>query len=73
VSTRTPGPIRFQVLLDGEAPGTSHGADIDEHGNGVVDDGRLYQLVRQQGPIRRRILKITFFDSGAEAYAFSFG
>jgi hypothetical protein len=39
----------------------------------VVDGGRLYQLVRQQGPIRRRILKITFFDSGAEAYAFSFG
>ena len=42
-------PIPFRVLLDGEAPGPSHGVDVDEDGNGVLRDGRLYQLVRQHG------------------------
>ena len=41
------GPIPFRVLLDGEAPGPSHGVDVDEDGNGVLGDGRLYQLIRQ--------------------------
>jgi Thioredoxin like C-terminal domain len=36
-------PIPFRVLLDGEAPGPSHGADVDEDGNGVLADGRPYQ------------------------------
>ena len=45
-------PIPFRVLLDGEAPGPSHGVDVDEDGNGVLRDGRLYQLVRaaRRGP-----------------------
>ena len=45
-------PIPFRVLLDGEAPGRSHGVDVDEDGNGVLRDGRLYQLVRaaRRGP-----------------------
>ena len=45
-------PIPFRVLLDGEAPGPSHGVDVDEDGNGVLRDGRLYQLVRaaRHGP-----------------------
>ena len=30
-------------------PGRSHGADVDEDGNGLLDDGRLYQLVREHG------------------------
>src|SRR5829696_988505 len=29
-------PIPFQVLLDGEAPGPSHGVDVDEDGNGLL-------------------------------------
>ena len=40
--------IPFRVLLDGEAPGSSHGVDVDEDGNGVLRDGRLYQLVRER-------------------------
>ena len=40
-------PIPFRVLLDGEAPGRSHGVDVDEDGNGVLRDGRMYQLVRE--------------------------
>ena len=59
--------------LDGDAPGSSHGIDVDEQGNGVLDDGRLYQLVRQEDAVRDRTLEITFFEGGAEAYVFTFG
>ena len=66
-------PIPFRVLLDGEAPGASHGVDVDEDGHGVLRDGRLYQLVRQHGRVRERTLEITFREPGAEAYVFTFG
>jgi hypothetical protein len=39
----------------------------------VLRDGRLYQLVRQHDAVRERTLEITFHESGAEAYAFTFG
>jgi thiol-disulfide isomerase/thioredoxin len=67
------GPIPFSVLLDGEAPGPSHGVDVDEDGNGLLGDGRMYQLVRQHDGVRERTLEITFLEPGAEAYAFTFG
>ena len=66
-------PIPFRVLLDGEAPGSSHGVDVDADGNGVLRDGRLYQLVREHGAVRERTLEITFLEPGAEAYVFTFG
>jgi thiol-disulfide isomerase/thioredoxin len=66
-------PIPFRLLLDGDAPGPSHGVDVDEDGNGQLGDGRLYQLVRQHAAIRERTLEITFHESGAEAYVFTFG
>jgi thiol-disulfide isomerase/thioredoxin len=31
-------PIPFRVRLDGEAPGRSHGVDVDQDGNGVLRD-----------------------------------
>jgi thiol-disulfide isomerase/thioredoxin len=65
--------IPFRVLLDGEAPGPSHGVDVDEDGNGVLEDGRMYQLVREHDDVRERTLEITFLEPGAEAYAFTFG
>jgi thiol-disulfide isomerase/thioredoxin len=67
------GPISFRVLVDGEAPGWSHGVDLDEDGGGVLRDGRLYQLVREHDGVRERTLEITFLEAGAEAYAFTFG
>jgi thiol-disulfide isomerase/thioredoxin len=73
LSPGTHEPIPFRVLVDGEAPGPSHGADVDEHGNGLLDDGRLYQLVREHAAVRERTLEITFLTPGAEAYAFTFG
>ena len=66
-------PIPFRVLLDGEAPGPSHGVDVDEDGNGLLRDGRLYQLVREPDAVRERTLEVTFLEPGAEAYAFTFG
>ena len=67
------GPIPFRVLLDGEAPGPSAGVDVDEEGNGVLRDGRLYQLLREREEVRERTLQITFLEPGAEAYSFTFG
>ena len=48
------GPIPFRVLLDGEAPGPSHGVDVDEDGNGELREGRMYQLVREHDTVRER-------------------
>jgi thiol-disulfide isomerase/thioredoxin len=66
-------PIPFRVILDGEAPGASHGVDVDEDGHGLLREGRMYQLVRQHDAVRERTLEITFLEPGAEAYAFTFG
>ena len=65
--------IPFRVLLDGEAPGLSAGVDVDDDGTAVLEDGRLYQLVRQHDRVRERTIEITFGEAGAEAYAFTFG
>jgi thiol-disulfide isomerase/thioredoxin len=70
----TPGTsIEFRVLVDGQPPGAAHGADVDDQGNGRVTEPRLYQLIRQPGPIAERTFEITFLDGGVQAYAFTFG
>jgi thiol-disulfide isomerase/thioredoxin len=66
-------PVRFRVLLDGASPGAAHGSDVDDQGNGTVTEPRLYQLIRQPGPISDRTFEITFLDPGVQAYAFTFG
>jgi len=73
LSRRVREPIPFRLSLDGEAPGSSHGVDVDKDGNGMLRDSRLYQLVRGHDSIRERTVEITFLESGAEAYAFTFG
>jgi len=73
LSRNTAEPIPFRVLLDGDAPGASHGLDVDEQGNGVLGDSRLYQLVRQRDGVEERTLEIRFLEAGAEAYVFTFG
>ena len=67
------GPIPFRVRLDGEPPAAAHGVHVDEEGNGVLRDGRMYQLIREPGAIGDRTLEITFEQAGAEAYSFTFG
>jgi thiol-disulfide isomerase/thioredoxin len=66
-------PVRFKVSIDGEPPGADHGSDTGSDGNGVVNEQRLYQLVRQGKPAKDRTFEIEFLDPGAEAFAFTFG
>jgi hypothetical protein len=66
-------PARLRVRLDGEPPRGAHGLDVDERGHGTVPEERLYQLIRQDGPIADRTFEITFVDAGAQAYVFTFG
>jgi len=61
------------VSIDGQWPGGNHGVDVDDRGEGTVTEQRLYQLVRQSGPIVDRQFEIEFLDSGVEAFAFTFG
>jgi len=65
--------VRFRVLIDGQAPRGDHGIDVDEQGMGTVTEQRLYQLVRQKGPIPDRQFEIEFLDPGVEAFVFTFG
>jgi len=66
-------PIRFKVTVDGKPPGDSHGVDTDADGNGTVTGQRLYQLVREAGPVGDHTFEIHFLDPGVQAYAFTFG
>jgi cytochrome c biogenesis protein CcdA/thiol-disulfide isomerase/thioredoxin len=66
-------PVKFRVTLDGAAPGSSHGADVDADGQGTVTTQRLYQLIRQSGEITDHTFEIEFLDPGVQAYAFTFG
>jgi thiol-disulfide isomerase/thioredoxin len=65
--------VPFRVLVDGEPPGTAHGLDVDEEGQGTVEEQRLYQLVREPGSITDRTFEITFLAPGVEGYVFTFG
>ncbi|MEI9931929.1 MAG: cytochrome c biogenesis protein DipZ [Rhizomicrobium sp.] len=66
-------PVRFRVTLDGHRPGDAHGMDTDADGNGTVTTQRLYQLIRQSGPVEDHVFTIEFTDSGVQAYSFTFG
>ena len=66
-------PVRFQVRIDGRAPGADHGSDTDVDGNGTIGETRLYQLVRQSGTVKEHLFEIRFLDAGASAFAFTFG
>ena len=65
--------VRFRVAIDGQPPGSAHGADVDAGGNGAVVEQRLYQLIRQPKPIVDRQFEIEFLDAGVETFAVTFG
>jgi cytochrome c biogenesis protein CcdA/thiol-disulfide isomerase/thioredoxin len=65
--------IRFSVTIDGSAPGADHGANTDADGRGVVNEHRLYQLIRESGGVSDHTFEIEFLDPGVQAYAFTFG
>ncbi|MDE1916029.1 MAG: redoxin domain-containing protein [Sphingomonadales bacterium] len=66
-------PVRFRVTIDGKTPGADHGLDTDGAGMGMVTQQRLYQLIRQKGPIVDHTFQIEFLDPGVQAFAFTFG
>ncbi len=66
-------PVRFRVQLDGAAPGANHGADTDAHGEGIIREERLYQLIRQSTNVGEHVFSIEFLGGDAQAYAFTFG
>ena len=70
---RQENAVRFRVSMDGQPPGLAHGLDVDDSGSGTVREQRLYQLIRQPGPIVDRTFEIEFLDAGVEAFAFTFG
>jgi thiol-disulfide isomerase/thioredoxin len=65
--------VRFRVGIDGQPPGEAHGTDTDADGNGTLSQQRVYQLIRQPGPVTDRTFEITFPDPEAKAYCFTFG
>ncbi|WP_245471969.1 redoxin domain-containing protein [Bradyrhizobium nanningense] len=66
-------PVKFRVLIDGHAPGSAHGVDIDAQAYGTLTEQRMYTLLRQPGQIVDRRFEIEFFDAGAQVYSFTFG
>ncbi len=65
--------VRCRVFIDGRPPGEARGSDVDRDGNGTVTQQRVYQLIRQPGPITDCTFEITFRDPGGQAYCFTFG
>ncbi len=68
--------IPFRVTLNGKPPGANSGFDVNEKGLGVVNENRLYQLIRQQSDVKEiedRTFEIEFMRPGVEVFAFTFG
>jgi len=65
--------VRFRMYLDGRVPESAQGVDVDAQGFGILEEPRMYQLVRQQRNISPCRFEIEFLDPGADAYSFTFG
>lgn len=65
--------VRFRVKLDGAVPGVNCGSDSAPDGTGVVEEYRLYQLIRQKRQVEDRTFEIEFLDPGVQAFSFTFG
>jgi len=72
-SAKPGSSIKFRVLIDGKTPGAAHGLDVDNNGNGTVNEQRMYQLIRQTGSIADREFEIEFLDPDVEVFDFTFG
>jgi hypothetical protein len=66
-------PVRFKVKLNGVAPGDDHGSDSGADGTGEIRQPRMYQLIRQKGPVKDVTFEIEFLDPGVEVFSFTFG
>ena len=66
-------PVRFRVSLDGKPPGDAKGVDVDAEGNGIIDQPRMYTLIRQTSRIEDRLFEIEYLEPHAEVFVFTFG
>ena len=66
-------PVPFTVELDGHPPRGSHGIDVQPDGHAILRQGGVYHLVRSDGDVHPRTLKVTFARPGVQAYSFTFG
>ena len=57
----------------GSRPGPLTASMWTRQGNGAVAEPRMYQLIRQSGPIADRQFEIEFLDAGVEVFVFTFG
>jgi hypothetical protein len=57
----------------GRRPAQTTAPTPDADGRGVVNEHRLYQLIRENGGVSDHTFEIEFLDPGAQAYAFTFG
>jgi cytochrome c biogenesis protein CcdA/thiol-disulfide isomerase/thioredoxin len=73
LGSATGKPVRFRVTIDGAPPARDAGVDAKPDGTGTATAQRLYQLIRQKGPVQDRTFTIEFIDPGAEAFSFTFG
>jgi thiol-disulfide isomerase/thioredoxin len=71
--TKKGAPVRFKVRLNGATPDGDHGSDSVADGTGEVRQPRMYQLIRQRGPIKDVSFEIEFLDPGVEVFSFTFG
>jgi thiol-disulfide isomerase/thioredoxin len=71
--TKNGKPVRFKLRLDGNTPNEDHGVDSAPDGAGEIREPRLYQLIRQKGPVKDRTFEIEFLDPGVQAFSFTFG
>jgi len=71
--SKTGTSLKFRVLIDGKPPGVNHGIDTDSNGYGTVNEQRMYQLIRQRGPVDEKTFQIEFLDPEVEVYDFTFG
>ncbi len=59
-------PVCFRVKLNNAAPSDDLGPDSDHDGAGEARRQRMYQLIRQKGPIKDATFEIGFLDPGVE-------
>jgi Thioredoxin like C-terminal domain len=59
-------------VIDGRPPGAAHAKDVDDRGNDRATGQRLYQLVRQPGPVSERSFDSTLLGPRVHAHAVTF-
>lgn len=64
--------VALEVLQDGKPVGTFGGADVNDDGDVVVQESRLYKLILNPKP-GEHILELKVKGGGLRVYAFTFG